>query len=128
MDTAITSAIPAALSHGGLIDITTTGRSTGKPRRIEIVSHQIDGRLWISGIPQVRRRAWIVNLEANPHLTVHVKAPNAQADLAATARIVADPTERRHVLAAVARAWRRTDVDQMVAYSPLIEVLLDNAA
>jgi deazaflavin-dependent oxidoreductase (nitroreductase family) len=120
--------IPSALSHGGLIDITTTGRSTGEQRRIEIVVHQIDDRLWISGVPQPRRRAWMANLEADPHLTVHVKAAGARADLAATARIVDDPAERRHVLESVARAWRRTDVDRMVAQSPLIEVRLDQPA
>ena len=43
--------IRAALSRGGTIDITTTGRRTGRPRRIEIVFHRIDGRMWISGIP-----------------------------------------------------------------------------
>jgi hypothetical protein len=45
-----------------------------------------------------------------------------------TARIVDDPTERRTILERVARAWRRTDVDRMVAQSPLIEVILDDRA
>ena len=35
---------------GHTIDITTTGRKTGEPRRIEIVFHNIDGRLIITGI------------------------------------------------------------------------------
>jgi deazaflavin-dependent oxidoreductase (nitroreductase family) len=122
------AAIPSALSHGGLIDITTTGRSTGEPRRIEIVIHQIEDRLWISGTPRPHRRAWIANLEADPHLTVHLKTPGSVADLPATARIVDDPAERRHVLEAVAKAWRRGDVDLMVAQSPLIEVRLEKAA
>ena len=43
--------IRAALSRGGVIDITTTGRRTHEPRRIEIVFPRIDGRIWISGIP-----------------------------------------------------------------------------
>lgn len=120
--------IRAALSSGGTIDITTTGRRSGEPRRIEIVFHRIDGRIWISGIPSPRRRAWIANLADDPRLTVHLKGPRAIADLPATARIVDDPTERRHILEGVARAWRRTDVDQMVAMSPLIEVSIDEAA
>jgi hypothetical protein len=53
---------------------------------------------------------------------IHLKGRRAQADLAATARIVTDPAERRELLAHVARAWRRTDLDRMVAQSPLIEV------
>jgi deazaflavin-dependent oxidoreductase (nitroreductase family) len=114
--------------RGGTIDITTTGRRSGKPRRIEIVFHRIDGRIWISGIPSPRRRAWLANLEADPHLTFHLKGPVAVADLPATARIVDDESERRHILERVARAWRRTDVDRMVEQSPLIEVTIDEAA
>ena len=120
--------IRAALARGGVIDITTTGRRTGEPRRIEIVFHRIDGRMWISGIPSHRRRAWIANLADDPSLTVHLKGPVAVADLPATARIVDDPVERRNVLERVAQAWRRTDLDAMVAYSPLIEVTIDEAA
>jgi deazaflavin-dependent oxidoreductase (nitroreductase family) len=121
-------AIRTALSSGGTIDITTTGRQTGEPRRIEIVFHRIDGRIWISGQPSSRRRSWIANLEQDPHLTFHLKGPRAVADLPATARIVDDPVERRRILERVARAWRRTDVDRMVASSPLIEVSIADAA
>ena len=122
------NAIRTALARGGTIDITTTGRLTGRPRRIEIVFHRIDGRTWISGLPSSRRRSWLANLAADPRLTLHLKGPVAVADLPATARIVDDPTERRAILERVARAWRRTDVDRMVAQSPLIEVILDDAA
>jgi deazaflavin-dependent oxidoreductase (nitroreductase family) len=120
--------VRAALSRGGTIDITTTGRQSGLPRRIEIVFHRIDGGIWISGMPSPRKRAWIANLEADPHLTFHLKGPIAVADLPATARVVDDDTERRHVLERVAQAWRRTDLDRMVAESPLIEVTIDPAA
>jgi deazaflavin-dependent oxidoreductase (nitroreductase family) len=120
--------IRTALSRGGRIDITTTGRATGRPRRIEIVFHRIDGRMWISGQPSPRRRSWLANLAEDPRMTVHLKDPIALADLPATARIVDDPTERRSILERVARAWNRTDVDRMVAQSPLIEVILDDQA
>jgi deazaflavin-dependent oxidoreductase (nitroreductase family) len=115
--------IRRALDHGQLIDITTTGRKTGLPRRLEIVVHNIGGHLYISGMPSRRKRAWIANLEANPALTVHLKR-SVQAELPATARVITDETERRQVLTHVARAWRRTDVDVMVAWSPLIEVVI----
>jgi deazaflavin-dependent oxidoreductase (nitroreductase family) len=120
-------AVRAALSRGGTIDITTRGRLTGQPRRIEIVFHRIDGRMWISGIPSRRKRAWLANLEADPHLTLHLKGPAVVADLPATARVVTDEDERRTVLARVAQAWRRTDLDRMVELSPLIEVTVDPA-
>lgn len=115
--------IRQALDHGQLIDITTTGRKSGQPRRIEIVFHNIGGRIYISGMPSRRKRAWIANLEADPALTVHLKRA-VQADLPGTARVITGEAERRQVLALVARAWRRTDVDGMVAWSPLIEVVI----
>ena len=119
--------IRAALDRGHTIDITTTGRHTGKPRRIEIVFHNLDGRIVISGMPRRgHTRAWIYNLEADPRITLHFKGPLAQADVDGTARIVDDPVERRVVLERVAQAWRRTDLDQMVAHSPLIEVTIDD--
>ena len=124
MDPAITS----ALDRGGVIDITTTGRKSGEPRRIEIVFHNVDGRIVISGMPmRDRTRAWIHNLEADPRLTVHLKQ-GVGADLPGTARIVTDEAERRELLVHVARNWSRTDVDAMVAWSPLIEVTIPGYA
>lgn len=121
-------AISAALDRGGVIDITTTGRRSGEPRRIEIVLHNVGGRLVISGMPvRVRTRAWLRNLEADPRLTVHLKQ-GVVADLPATARVVTDEAERREMLVQVARNWGRTDIDAMVAWSPLIEVTVPGYA
>jgi len=117
----------SALARGGTIDITTVGRASGRPRRIEIVFHNIDGRIYISGIPSPRRRSWLANLEAQPAFTLHLKGA-VRADLPARARIIDDEAERRRILPAVARNWRRNDVERMVQQSPLIEVLLDGAA
>ena len=114
-------AINAALERGHTIDITTTGRRSGKPRRLEIVFHNIDGRIYISGTPYPRKRRWLLNLEADPHLTFHLKG-KTRADLPATARIIDDEAERRAILPHVARAWKRDDLERMVRYSPLIEV------
>jgi deazaflavin-dependent oxidoreductase (nitroreductase family) len=119
--------ITQALSHGGTIDITTTGRRTGLPRRIEIVFFNFGGRLYISGMPSRRRRSWLANLEAQPAFTFHLKG-RVNADLPATAREITDPAERRDILARVARAWRRNDLDGMVAYSPLVEVTISGSA
>ena len=117
----------AAVRRGEYIDITTTGRRTGLPRRIELAGHLIEGRLYISGQPSRRKRAWIRNLEADPHLTFHAKG-REPADVAATARIIEDPAERRAIIERVAANWRRTDVDAMTSFSPLIEVVFDGAA
>ena len=117
--------IRRALAQSGIIDITTTGRRSGEPRRIEIFFHAIDGRIYISGMPNAdRSRRWLTNLEANPRFTVHLKR-EVTADLPATARVITDDAERRAILQDVARAWDRTDVDAMVAHSPLVEVTIE---
>jgi deazaflavin-dependent oxidoreductase (nitroreductase family) len=106
-----------------VVDISTIGRKSGQERRIEIVLHNIGGRLYISGQPSRARRGWLANLDANPKFTLHLKR-GARADLAATAREITDPAERRQVLDEVAKHWNRRDVDTMIQYSPLIEVTL----
>ena len=114
--------VRAALTRSGIIDITTTGRRSGEPRRIEIVAHAIDGRLYISGMPSRRTRAWLLNLRADPRLTVHVKL-GVHADVPAVAREVTDEAERRAVVDwIVAHAWPQQDPEAMVRHSPLIEV------
>ncbi len=118
--------IRQALTRGRTIDITTTGRRSGEPRRIEIVFHNIGGRIYLSGMPSRRRRSWLANLEADPHFMFHLKG-SARADLLATARVITDEAERRAVLTDVARAWKRNDVETMVQYSPLVEVTIDGA-
>ena len=115
-----------ALARGGVIDITTTGRKSGEPRRLEIVFHNIDGRIFVSGMPGFKR-SYIANLAANPHFTFHLKG-SVKADLAATARIVNDEAERRRVLHRVAAIWKRDDVDRMIETSPLFEVTIDGPA
>jgi len=118
-----------ALERGRpLIDMTTTGRRTGTPRRIEIVYHRIGGRIYISGSPVAeRKRAWLLNLEAEPRFTFHLKGRVA-ADLPAAARIIVDDAERRTVFAVIVKVWDNQDVETMTRYSPLIEVTLDDEA
>jgi deazaflavin-dependent oxidoreductase (nitroreductase family) len=125
MTTTIDDRIRRALSRGHLIDITTRGKRTGLPRRVELVFHNIDGRVYISGLPG--RRSWYANLVANPHFTFHLKRV-VRADLPAVARPITEPTERRAIMAQVARNWDRNDLEVMMARSPLVEVTFDQAA
>jgi len=116
--------IDHALAQGGIIDITTTGRSSGQPRRIEIAFFNVDGRVYITGSPGTR--AWLANLRADPHLTFHLKR-GVVADLPATARIVTDEAERRSVVETACHAWNRPgEVEAFVAGSPVIEVLFED--
>ncbi len=118
------AAIRQALERDRTIDITTTGRKTGRPHRIEIWFHNLDGALYITGLPG--RRGWYANLHANPELTFHLKG-SAHADLPARARAIEDEAKRREVLERILeRLGRSRDLEGWVGRAPLVEVeLLD---
>jgi F420H(2)-dependent quinone reductase len=123
--TALDERVVRALSRGHTIDITTTGRRSGRAHRIETVFHNIDGRIVLSGMPGPRD--WYANLLTNPRFTFHLKGA-VKADLPATARAVLEPVERRSLMERVAQNWGRKDLDVMLAHSPLVEVTFDKAA
>jgi len=118
----LTADVQAELSRGQLIDITTTGRQSGQPRRIELVFHNVDGRILISGRPGFPR-GWVANLGADPRMTFHLKG-RITADLPARGRVITDRAERETLLAPIAAAWR-TNLAVMVASAPLVEVVFD---
>ncbi len=119
-------AVRSALHRSQVIDLTTTGRRSGRPRRIEIFLHDRDGLLFITGMPRAdRTRDWIHNITADPHVVVHLKH-DIVADLPATARVVTDADERRPLVEAAAARWGRTDVDAMLQHSPLIVLTVDD--
>jgi deazaflavin-dependent oxidoreductase (nitroreductase family) len=114
--------VALALRQGGLIDLTTHGRRSGRAHRIEIAFFNFDGRLYISGMPGPRD--WYANLLADPSLTIHLKR-GVTADFQGVARPITDSAERRDVLTRITRVWRRENqLDRFVADSPLIEVTL----
>jgi deazaflavin-dependent oxidoreductase (nitroreductase family) len=116
-----------ALRQGHVIDITTTGRKSGQARRIEIVFHAIDGRVYISGFPRPQKRSWLANLEAHPDFTFHLKG-DVKADLPARARPINDPAERRPILTHIqTNTWPQVDLEDAVSMSPLVEVTFPDA-
>ena len=124
----LSDAARAALNNSQVIDVTTTGRRTGQPRRIEIFLHHDDGQLFITGMPRAdRTRDWIHHIGADPHVVVHLKQ-SVVADVPATARVVTDPDERRPLIEAAARRWGRTDLPDMLRHSPLIVLTIDDDA
>ena len=123
-----TEEVRVALQRSQIIDLTTTGRRTGRPRRIEIFLHHDDDRLFVTGMPRAdRKRDWIYNIEADPHVVVHLKQ-SVVADVPATARVVTDPVERLPFIEAAARRWRRTDVQEMLEHSPLIVLTVEGTS
>ena len=112
-----------ALEQGGVIDITTRGRKTGQPRRIEIRFHHIEGQVYITGRPP-RRRDWYANLLAHPEFTFHLKQ-SVRADLPARATPILDQGRRRAILASIHQKLSgQRDLQAWVEGSPLVEVEL----
>lgn len=114
--------VAEALERGGVMEITTTGRRSGEPRRITLVFHNVDGRVLISGRPGFPR-SWVANLRANPRFTFHLKR-GVQADLPATARVITEREERERFLRPIASGWG-IDHALMVRSAPLVEVTFD---
>jgi deazaflavin-dependent oxidoreductase (nitroreductase family) len=113
------------------INITTTGRRSGQPRRIEIVFYRLGDDIYLSGIPAPTTRNWLANLATNAQLTFHLKH-NVLADLPATATVIIDPAERRRVLATFVdefnrrqgpdSPWPKAVLDEWVESSPLAKI------
>lgn len=114
----------AELADDPIVDITTTGRRSGRARRIEIWMLDVEGRFFITGTPG--RRDWLANLRADPRLVVHLKR-RARLDLDATATPVTDPVTRRRVLAHLSATWYGTQasIEELVATAPMVEVRVE---
>lgn len=115
--------IQRAFERDRTIDITTTGRKSGQPRRIEIWFYRVEGEIFLTGSPG--RRDWYANLLSSPRFTFHLKG-SAQADVPALARPVTDPDERRRILRPIVRAHASLDdLDRWLADSPLVKVTFE---
>ena len=91
---------PAAGTRERIVDITTTGRRTGRPRRIEIFFYRAHGATYLCSGAGGGPTSWHANLRADPAFTFHLKH-GVRADLPARAVPVTDPDERIAVLTAI---------------------------
>jgi deazaflavin-dependent oxidoreductase (nitroreductase family) len=109
------------LPSTGTCDLTTIGRRSGQPRRIEIWYVVIDGQLALTGSPGPRD--WLWNLRARPEAVLHLRDP--ELDLAVIADEVTAADQRRRF---VEEAWRSqpwyadqpNTIDDWVAGSPMV--------
>lgn len=81
--------------------LTTTGRRTGRPHRIEIWFEAGDDVVYMLA-GDAQRSDWVRNILANPDVTLEV----AGRTLATRARVVDDPDEDAVARAAVAGKYR----------------------
>ena len=139
-----------AIAGGMTCDITTIGRRSHAPRRIEIwyfvaprwtddepagasqggstgdrAAAPLDGSaVYITGTPGPRD--WLANVRADPRMTFHVKE-GAHADLPAIATEITDPEQRRRLMMHIrdTEQWyvdQGHSLDAWIAGSPLIRV------
>jgi deazaflavin-dependent oxidoreductase (nitroreductase family) len=123
---------PASSALERTIDITTIGRRSGRPRRIEVFFYRAAGQVYLSRLPA--RRDWYANLEQHPRFTFHLKY-RVRADLPALATPVTNESERRAIFTEIVadlnqpsnpgRISQPTSLDAWVQGSPLMRVSFD---
>jgi len=119
---AVDNAVARALGADTTIDLTTTGRTSGSARRVEIWILKVGDRLVITGTPGPRD--WYANLLADPACVIHLKE-RIRADVAATAAPVLDPAIRAEVFQHLEATWYRNQgesLETLVAEAPMVEL------
>lgn len=117
--------IRRALENDRLVDITSTGRFSDRPHRMEIWFHYVDNELYLSGKPG--RRDWYANMRARPEIVFHLKQ-SMQLDIPARAEAITDETTRRAILEKILRRTPYADeLETWIEGSPLVHITLDSA-
>ena len=110
----------ARLASQRTVDLTTIGRQSERPRRIEIWWFRFEDRFIITGTPG--RRDWLANIRANSSVIIHTR----MGELAGTAREVLDLAFRRRFFESGESRWYSTQsgLDSLVAEAPMVEIVL----
>lgn len=108
----------ATLAAHRTIDLTTTGRRSGRSRRIEIWWFHVDDRFIITGTPG--RRDWLANIRADPTIIIHVGGE----DIGARAVPIDDLEFRRRFFTRPATSWysSQSELERLVETAPMVEV------
>jgi deazaflavin-dependent oxidoreductase (nitroreductase family) len=106
------------LANTHTIDLTTTGRRSGRPHRVEIWWFHFEGRFVVTGTPGPRD--WLANVRADPRVVVHVEGR----DLDAFAEEIDDDAFRRRLFGTRAASWYRSQagLDRLVESAPMVEL------
>lgn len=137
MDDAIAEALaltPASTAADRTIEITTKGRRSGLPHRIEIWFYRVGEKNYLTGMPGRGEPDWYQNLLLTPEFTFHLKH-GVRANLDATAIPITDDAERRRVFEPIVadlnqpanpgRIRQPTAVEAWLRDSVLVEVAFD---
>ena len=119
-----------ALARGGLVEITTRERDTGRARTTSVSLHNIDRRLVLADRPG--SRSWYADLLADPALTIHLGPLGVDADVPCRAEPVTEWQRRRQLMERVmlkgfgyAPERVARELDFWVTRSPLVCVEAD---
>jgi hypothetical protein len=116
----MTNEIQNALAQDRTIDITTTGRKSNRPHRIETWLFRAGGKHFLTGSPG--RRDWYANLLAAPDFTLHLKQ-SVSADLPARATAITGTEERKAIFTEILSDLDALpDLEAWMAGSPLMEI------
>lgn len=109
------------LARTRTIDLTTIGRRTGNPARIEIWWFAYEERFIITGTPG--RRDWYANVLANPRVVIHLSGE----DYPATAEVVSDRGLRYRFFTDRTARWyaSQAELTALVDTAPMIALELD---
>lgn len=100
------------------VDLTTIGRTSGRPSTVEIWAWWFEDRYLITGTPGPRD--WLANILADPSVFVDVRGHR----LAGHAYVVDDPDLRRRFFESRQANWYSTqaELDHLVRAAPMIEI------
>jgi deazaflavin-dependent oxidoreductase (nitroreductase family) len=106
------------LARHRTIDLTTIGRRSGQPSRIEIWWFYIDGSFFITGTPGARD--WYANVNADPNVVIHV----AGHDLPATAQPVSEVETRSRVFDSELTRWysSQSQRQRLIDDAPMVRI------
>jgi deazaflavin-dependent oxidoreductase (nitroreductase family) len=113
----VTDEARQALERQRTVEITTIGRRSGQPRRIETWRYRAGGRYWLTGSPGPRD--WYANVLAHPEFTLHL----GDLDLQVRGRPVTGADERARVFGEIVPALGGAgSLESWIAGSPLVEI------
>lgn len=119
----ISSAQHAELAASRTIELTTTGRRSGHPSRIEIWWFHFEERFIITGTPG--RRDWFANVLATPDVTIHLNGDSYRG----VASPIDDAALRRRFFSSSSTEVRwyagQAELNRLIDASPMIEILFD---
>jgi deazaflavin-dependent oxidoreductase (nitroreductase family) len=113
----------ARLARSRTVDLVTTGRRSGRPRRVEIWWFQFEERFIVTGTPGPRD--WYANVLANPAVVIETR----HGDFPGRATVVTDAQFRRRFFVDRKTLWYSTqsDLEALVKTAPMIEIDLHQA-